>query len=458
MAARLQAECPPGGICVTRAVRDHVRDRLDLVFEELGALNLKNIARPVEAFVLRPGTVAPKGAPPVLASMLDPSIAKAPRLSLVVLPFAYLGGNMNDAYLADAITEDLTTDLSRLAGTLVIASHSAATYKGKPVDIKRIGEELGVRYAVEGSVRKLDDMLRVSVQLVSTETNTHIWAGRFDQNVKDLADGQEEIVSRLRAVLDVQVFDAESTRSVQERRDNPDVFDLLLRARSVRSDRNVPQALAQQCVLYEQALQLDPLSVSAMCGLSAVLIDRYVITEYPDRGDESLIERATTLVSTATAIEPNSERAMHRQGALLRAKGHWVEAISIFQRLVELFPNSPSAYRLLGFLKLAVGEGDEAILMLQRSIRVDPLSPWNRHSYARIGISHLLLGRDEASVEWQRRALALGTMAPPLWRAQCISSWPAPSRWWVGSVMHTTHWPRPIVSGPSRPFAACCLP
>ena len=161
VAARIQAECPPGGICVTRAVRDHVRDRLDLVFEELGALDLKNIARPVEAFVLRPGTVAPKGAPPVLASMLDPSIAKAPRLSLVVLPFAYLGGNMNDAYLADAITEDLTTDLSRLAGTLVIASHSAATYKGKPVDIKRIGEELGVRYAVEGSVRKLDDMLRV---------------------------------------------------------------------------------------------------------------------------------------------------------------------------------------------------------------------------------------------------------------------------------------------------------
>ena len=129
--------------------------------------------------------------------------------------------------------------------------------------MRRIGEELGVRYAVEGSARKLSDMLRVSVQLVSTETNTHVWAGRFDQNVKDLADGQEEIVSRLRAVLDVQVFDAESARSVQERTDNPDVFDLLLRARSVRSDRSVPQALAQPCVLYEQALQLDPLSVSS---------------------------------------------------------------------------------------------------------------------------------------------------------------------------------------------------
>ncbi len=295
----------------------------------------------------------------------------------------YLGGDAREDYLADAITEDLTTDLSRLPGALVIAHHSAATYKGKPTDIRRIGEELGVRYVIEGSVRKLDDMLRVNVQLVSTETNTHVWAGRFDQNVRDLSAGQEEIVSRLRAVLGVQMFDAESARSVRERLDNPDAFDLLLRARSVRSDRNVPEALAQKSALYEQALQLDPLSVSAMCGLSVVLIDRYVITDYPDRGNKDLIERASALVTAATAAEPNSERVMLCQGGLLRAEGRWLEAASIFQRLIELFPNSPSAYRLLGFLKLAIGEGDEAISLLQKSVRVDPLSPWNRHSYAR---------------------------------------------------------------------------
>ena len=228
IAARIQTECPPGGICVTRAVRDHMRGRQDLTFEELGSLELKNIDHPVEAFVLRIAAESLKAAP-VSASMPDLSIAKAPRLSLVVLPFANLGGDEREDYLADAITEDLTTDLSYLPGAMVIARHSAATFKNKPVDVRQIGEELGVRYVVEGSVRKLGDMLRVNVQLISSETNMHIWAGRFDQSVKDLGIGQEEIVSRLREALGFQMFDAESARSVRERPDNPDASDLLLR-------------------------------------------------------------------------------------------------------------------------------------------------------------------------------------------------------------------------------------
>jgi len=143
--ARLQAECPPGEICVSRSVRDHVHDRLELVFEELGPLSLKNISRPVEAFVV---PVTRLGAAPVPVTMPDLSVAKAPRLSLVVLPFVNLGGDKQNDYLADAVTEDLTTDLSYLPGALVIARQSAATYKDKPVDVRRIGEELGVRYVV----------------------------------------------------------------------------------------------------------------------------------------------------------------------------------------------------------------------------------------------------------------------------------------------------------------------
>ena len=144
VAARIQAECPPGGICVTRAVRDHMRGRLDLAFEELGSRSLKNIARPVEALVLRFGTEVPKGTPPTV-TMPELSIAQAPRLSVVVLPFANLSGNKDEDYLADAITEDLTTDLSYLPDTLVIARHSANIYKDKSVGVRKIGEELGVR-------------------------------------------------------------------------------------------------------------------------------------------------------------------------------------------------------------------------------------------------------------------------------------------------------------------------
>ena len=243
------------------------KDRLGLAFEELGALDLKNIARPVEAFVVKLGAGVPKGVP-LAVTMPDLSIAKAPRLSLVVLPFANLGGDEREDYLADAITEDLTTDLSYLPGAMIIARHSAATFKNKPVDVRRIGEELGVRFVVEGSVRKLGDMLRVNVQLISSETNMHIWAGRFDQNVKDLGIGQEEIVSRLEG--GARLPDVRCRKRTQ-------------RAGEARQPRCVrpaaswvvgmaqgtePSNRAEATALYEQALRLDPKSVRAMCYLA----------------------------------------------------------------------------------------------------------------------------------------------------------------------------------------------
>jgi tetratricopeptide (TPR) repeat protein len=155
-----------------------------------------------------------------------------------------------------------------------------------------------------------------------------------------------------------------------------------------------------------------------MCSLCTILIDRYVITDYSDRGNENLIERAATLVAAATAIEPNSERVMYIQALLLRAGGYLLEAIAVFEHIIQLSPNNPSIYRLLGFLKLAVGNPKDALPLLQKSIRVDPLSLYNYATYQRIGISLSLLGRDKESIEWQERALA-GGMRPPAWRAHC---------------------------------------
>jgi TolB-like protein len=419
IAARLQAECPAGGVCVSRSVREHAQGRLGLKFQELGPLNLKNIARPIEAFVLR--IVAPiSKVTPLTALMRDHSIAKAPRLSLVVLPFDNIGGDPNEDYLADVITEDLTTDLSRLPGVVLIARHSAGSYKAKPSDKRRIGEELGVRYVVEGSVRKLGDVLRVNVQLITSETNTHIWAGRFDQDLGDISTGQEEMVSRLSAALGIQMFDAESARRASESPDDPDAFAVLLRAQAAERKSHSIEQLPQLAALFEQALLSDPSSVPAMLDLSATLIDRYVIPDYPERGNEDLIERAAALVAAATAIEPNSERVMLRQALLSRAQGRWPEAIAIYQRLIEISPNNPSAYRLLGYMKLAIGNAKDAIPLLQKSIRVDPLSPYNRHTYQRIGLSLLLLGRDEESIEWQQRSLTGGVTDPPPRRAQCL--------------------------------------
>lgn len=349
----------------------------------------------------------------------DVSIAQSPPLSLVVLPFTNVGGDEKDDYIADAITEDLTTDLSYLPGALVIARHSAAVYRGKPTDVRRIGDELGVRYLIDGSVRKLGESLRVTVQLIATETNALIWAGRFDQKAKDLGVGQEEIISRLSAALGVQVADAESTRIARDRPNNIEAADLLLQGwstfRKAVSEEQLEQAAAQ----YEEALRLDPRSVRAICYLAPLLLNRFVIPDYPSRGDENLLERAAALVRDAMAMEPGSDRVMYAEAALSRAQGRWHEANAIFERLIAQYPNTFGAHRLFGFTKLAVGRAEEAIDLLQRSIRIDPFSSFNRHSCSRIGLALLHLQRDQESIEWQQRALTFGAMGPPVWRAQC---------------------------------------
>ena len=374
VAARLQAACPPGGICVSQAVRDHVRDRPDIAFDALGPIKLKNITHPVEAFVLRLGTSVPKAVhAPV--SLPDLSLAKAPRLSLVVLPFANLSGNETEDYLAEFISEDLATDLSYLPGALVIARQSAATYKGKPVDVRRIGEELGVRYVIEGSVRKLGEMLRVNVQLISAETNTHVWAGHFDQNVKELGIGQEEIVSRLRAVLGIQVLDAESARGARERPDNPDASDFLFRGMSAWRKAGNPSQWAQAAALFEQTLHLDPLSVRAMCHLTYNLVDRFAASlTIQAEETRKCIDRAANLVSTAEAIEPDSRRVLQARGGLLRAQGNLPEAIAVHQRLIELYPNLPDLFlisdtRLPQIGRRSGGRGDPV------APAIDPIGP-----------------------------------------------------------------------------------
>ncbi len=391
-------------------------------------------------------------------SLPDLGIANAPRLSLVVLPFENLGGNASDDYLADAVTEDLTTNLSRLPGALVIARTSAAVYKGKSVDVRRVGQELGVRYVVEGSTRRLGDTLRVSVQLVSAETGAHLWADRFDQDVKDLSVGQDVIANRLSAELGVQVVEIESARSVRERPSDPDGFDFFLRGRYAFKNQSM-----ESIALYEQALQLDPSSARITILLARELINRYIHSDFPDRGTPSLIERASALISAASAIEPNSEHVIFAQGFLLRAQARHAEAIALLQHLVERAPNNCNAFRQLGICKIAKGLAGEAILLLHRSIRLDPLSPNHRFSCHHIGRALALLGRDAESIEWQQRALAATVEVSPAWRTTCYL-WMASAYANIGQSLEAQHavreanriWPHMTLRtfAPLEPFRA----
>ncbi len=301
IAARLEAMAEPGGIYVSRAVRDPVRDKLAFSFEDLGQVAAKNIARPIHVFRVRHDTEAtrPKLASPrvmrrlVIAAAVvlvlfgagagtwfwrghTPASAP-PSLSLVVLPFDNLSGDAADDYLVSGITDDLTTALSHIPGAFVIARATAYSYRGKAEDIRQIGRDLGVRYVVRGSMRRFGPTLRVNVELSSTETGAQLWSDSFDQKIDDLASGQEQIVIRMRAALNVSLADTEAARSLRERPTNPDAFDLILRARAVVLLPQTKDTMAQAVGLFQQALSRDPNAVLALVGaVQAILNEQYL--------------------------------------------------------------------------------------------------------------------------------------------------------------------------------------
>ena len=208
IAARLEGIAEPGGICISSSAYDQVRGKVAVEFTDLGEQSLKNIARPVRAYA-----VVPNGHGPRTQRGATASPPSAPRLSIVVLPFANIGGDPEQDYFVDGVTESLTTDLSRISGSFVIARNTAFTFKGKAVDVKQLGRELNVRYVLEGSVQRGGNRLRVNVQLIDAETGNHLWAERFDKPVADLFDMQDEIVSRLANTLDAQLIEAEARRA-----------------------------------------------------------------------------------------------------------------------------------------------------------------------------------------------------------------------------------------------------
>jgi adenylate cyclase len=270
VAARLEALAEPGGVSISRMVRDQIRDKLPYQFEDMGEQSVKNIARPVRVYALRPEAVTDLPASSVSSASLISQPAVAPRLSIVVLPFTNLSDDREQQYFADGITEDLTTDLSRIAGMLVISRNTAFTYQGKRVDTKQIGRELCVRYVLEGSVRRLGNQVRVNAQLIDAETDVHLWAERFDGDTEDLFVLQDEVTRRIAFALDVQLINAEATRKI----DDPDALDCILRGRAAEVKPPTRDTYGEAIGWFERALALDPGSAEAQSLLADVLVGR----------------------------------------------------------------------------------------------------------------------------------------------------------------------------------------
>jgi TolB-like protein len=251
-------------------VRDQIRDKLSFAFDDMGEQSVKNIARPVRVFALRPKAITdlPASSVPPAPPISQPAVV--PRLSIVVLPFTNLSNDPDQQYFADGITEDLTTDLSRIADMFVISRNTAFTYQGKRVDTKQVGPELGVRYVLEGSVRRSGNQVRVNAQLIDAATDAHLWAERFDGDTADLFALQNEITQQLANALGVELIVAEAARPTE----HPDALDYILRGRATRLRPNSREVYEEAISLFEHALTLDPQSVEAQTELANALVGR----------------------------------------------------------------------------------------------------------------------------------------------------------------------------------------
>ena len=337
----------------------------------------------------------------------------ASRLSVVVLPFANLGGDPGQQYFADGITEDLTTDLSQLAGMLVISRDTAFTYKDKPVNAKRIGHELGIRYVLEGSVQRSGDQVRINAHLIEAETDRHLWAERFDRGIGDLFALQNEITGRIAVALNLKLIASEAARPTE----HPDVLDHIFRGRAgiykPASRQNFAEAIAE----FEQALALDPGSVEAQSRLAIALASR--VLDDMSGVAESDIERGNGLIEQALAAAPASPLAHFAKAQLLRVQHHCEAAIPEYEAVLAANRNALSSIGNIGRCKIYLGLIDDGVALEEQAIRLSPRDPFLGIWYFRIGQARLLQSRIDEAIQWLEKAHNANSAYPfvPAWLA-----------------------------------------
>ncbi len=393
IAARLESICEPGGVLISSSAHDHIRGRIEAEFVDLGEKALKNIARPVRVFALQEAAAT---AAPAARAAVGP-----PRLSLVVLPFASIGGDPEQEYFVDGVTESLTTDLSRIRGSFVIARNTAFTYKGKAVDLKRLGRELNVRYALEGSVQRGGQRMRVNVQLIDAESGAHLWAERFDKPIADLFDMQDEIVARLANALEAQLSAVEARRSEGVR--NPDAMDLYFQGMAWMNKGSAPDIFNQARGFFDRALGIDPASVEALVGRG--LADSLLGGTFGTVDRLERFQSAEADLAKALSLAPNNATAHMAMGMLCNVTNRAERGVAQFERAFALNRNLAMAHFGVGVAKYCLGRPQESEAHVREALRLSPHDPFAFAWLATVGFAQHNLGKDEDAVVWLMRSI-----------------------------------------------------
>ena len=444
IAARLEGICESGGVCLSEDAYRQVKSRLELQVADLGPQNLKNIVEPIHAYLLRQGASAaqksraaknlPKGSQrwaalaaafvlavaaagayawhagyaPRLpgASVAEDKLKTAPRLSLVVLPFENLGGDPEQQYFADGITDDLTTDLSHVPDSFVIARDTAFTFKGRQVDAKAIGRELGVRYMLEGSVRRAGEKVEINAQLISTETGAHLWADRFEGERSNLGKLQFEVVARLANSLGVELMKAEILRDERERPGDPDARDLTMRGFATILNFNGANktTLNDAIAMFERALALDPQNARAMTGLAIALLAR----PYAGWSDNPAADytRAEKTADDALALRPDDADAHMAKSYIFETKSQTRAALAEAETAVGDDPNNARAIAQAGYLGSYFGHSEDGVAAVETALRLSPHDPTAPVMQVHLCYLHNNLAQWEQAIEWCEKALA----------------------------------------------------
>ncbi len=398
IAARLEGVCEPGAICLSEDAYRQVKARLDLAVTDLGPTQLKNIAEPIRVFSLQVGApAAAKPAPP------DPPLEKStpPRLSIVVLPFANLGGDPEQEHFVDGVTESLTTDLSRIRGAYVVARNTAFAYKSKPLDVKTIGRELNVRYVLEGSVQRGGGRMRVNVQLIDAETGNHLWAERFDKSLADLFDMQDEIVARLANALNAQLVAAEARRA--EQAPNPDSMDLYFQGLAWLNKGTTPDNVAKAHGFFDRALAADPGNVDALVW--SALADAVAGANAFATDPKAAFAAAEARLAKALSSVPDHALGHLYLGFVEILTKRAAQGIAECEHALELDRNLAQAHALIGLGKDLIGRAEESEAHVVEAMRLSPRDTLASIWMTFTGMAKNQLGSWEQAVAWLRRAI-----------------------------------------------------